>query len=228
MDLVFIGSGSSFNPVLKSNSAYLVVENDFFLLDCGENVFGEIWEMEELRKCKHIYVLITHLHGDHVGSLGTLISYCYCVLQRKITIIHPVSTIVKLLDLMGIEREYYDYSHWMPVKDCGLSVASIEVRHTACMKCFGYILKSEQESIYYSGDASEIPEEILEEFFQRKIQYIYQDTASYSKENSSHCHIRYLDENIPFEYRKYIYCMHLDENYETIEDKGFQVVKVIK
>ena len=42
MKLNFLGRGSAFNPVEGNNSAYFIDDNQLFLIDCGENVFGRI------------------------------------------------------------------------------------------------------------------------------------------------------------------------------------------
>ena len=75
-------------------------------MDCGETVYELLMKRSNLREYRQIYVLLTHLHADHVGSLGSLISYNYCILGRKICVIHPRATVVELLRLMGIKDEF--------------------------------------------------------------------------------------------------------------------------
>ena len=73
--LNFLGIGSAFNPVLDNTGAFFTDNGDFYLIDCGESTFKKIWNMEEMIQSRNIFILITHLHCDHVGSLGSLISY---------------------------------------------------------------------------------------------------------------------------------------------------------
>ncbi len=75
MQLNFLGIGAAYYPPFGSTSAYFVVQGHFYLIDCGETVFSALWNNHDLNECKDIYVLITHLHADHIGSLGSFISY---------------------------------------------------------------------------------------------------------------------------------------------------------
>lgn len=70
----FLGNGSAFNEELGNNSAFIKDEklNKLLLIDCGSSVFGSLLKAGILNGVKEVNVLITHLHPDHVGSLGDL------------------------------------------------------------------------------------------------------------------------------------------------------------
>lgn len=225
MRLNFFGRGSAFLPDLGNTNAYFHHENNFFMLDCGESTFHKVWQFEELEKCDEIVVLVTHLHADHVGSLGSLLSYCYCVLNRRLMIVHPEETIVELLDLLGIERKFYDYSKELPER-FGFQAEPIPVKHVDNMKCYGYLLKDQENTIYYSGDAATVPDEILGGFLTGEIEKVYQDVSTHEQSHPTHCHISTLEELIPPEKRNQVYCMHLDQMDEEFYTKrGFQVAR---
>ena len=114
MKLHFFGCGSAFNPAMGNTSAWFEMDGCLFLVDCGETVYELLMKRSNLREYRQIYVLLTHLHADHVGSLGSLISYNYCILGRKICVIHPRATVVELLRLMGIKDEFYNYYQELP------------------------------------------------------------------------------------------------------------------
>ena len=119
LDLHFFGCGSAFNPAMGNTSAWFEADGCLFLVDCGETVYELLMKRSSLREYRQIYVLLTHLHADHVGSLGSLISYNYCILGRKISVIHPRATVVELLRLMGIKDEFYNYYKGLPEEvDC--------------------------------------------------------------------------------------------------------------
>lgn len=225
--LNFLGIGSAFNPLFGNTSAFFTYNEDFYLIDCGESVFGKIWNLKEMTESKNIFILITHFHCDHVGSLGSLISYLYLKLNKIPYIIHPTEKIKEYLKIVGIEDKFYIYRNTLPeISEVKNSFA--EVRHTDDMKCYGYEIIFPEETVYYSGDAVEIPENILEKYFKGEIKEIYQDTCSYVSKNAAHGNIFYLEDTIPPEKRKNVYCIHLDRDFrDKIRDKGFGVPKVL-
>ena len=107
MKLNFLGCGSAFNPLDGNTSAYFTIGRKLYIVDVGESVFLKLYQKDLLRQYDEILILITHLHADHVGSLPSLISYCYYVKQKKVTVIHPNRSLITLLDHMGIAREAY-------------------------------------------------------------------------------------------------------------------------
>ena len=71
--LRFLGRGAAFNPVMENTSAWFSINGTFYLIDAGETVFGKIWDKDEFFSAERIAVILTHMHADHVGSLGTLV-----------------------------------------------------------------------------------------------------------------------------------------------------------
>jgi ribonuclease BN (tRNA processing enzyme) len=165
MELTFVGTGSAFNPVLENSNAFFTLGDRLYIIDCGETAFGKYWDLPALRNASEITVVITHLHCDHVGSLGSLVSYCYLVLKKRIRIVHPLDTIVKLLDLMGIKRECYEYLERLPdVPGEPVSFEPVQVDHVDNMVCYGYVISAGEDAVYYSGDATAVPPRVLEAF----------------------------------------------------------------
>lgn len=86
-----LGNGSAFNHKM-TNSSFLIKDSnkDFMLLfDCGESVFAELRrqdESEEINLKDLTDVFISHMDGDHVGSLKTLIYYMYFVHNKVLRI----------------------------------------------------------------------------------------------------------------------------------------------
>ena len=106
MKLHFFGCGSAFNPAMGNTSAWFEMDGCLFLVDCGETVYELLMKRSNLREYRQIYVLLTHLHADHVGSLGSLISYNYCILGRKICVIHPRATVVSFCGLWASRMNF--------------------------------------------------------------------------------------------------------------------------
>lgn len=227
MNLRFLGKGSAFYPVYGNTGAYMLYGKELYLLDCGETAFERLYELVGFDEIEQVYVIQTHLHADHVGSLGSLISYFHHILGRQVVVVHPQRTIVQLLTLEGIDPCGYIYKETLPENAAGLHAEPVEVKHARDMKCYGYILSDEEESVYYSGDSSELPPQIREQFLEGKIQRIYHDTASEDLPNPSHCYYGKMEQWIPREKRGQVYCMHLDSPCEDmLKERGFSVVEV--
>ena len=229
MKLTFLGLGSAFNPDMENTNAFFVLENELYLLDCGETAFGRIWNSKALGDCSRITVAITHLHCDHAGSLGSLISYCAIVLKKPIRIIHPLETVRELLELMGIARSAYT---WLPSLEAeterGVSFQPVEIEHVDNMRCFGYIISDSEKKIYFSGDAKAIPLEIIDSFLKGDLDEIYQDSSFETGDHATHGSFKWLEKTFAPEFRGRIYCIHLDRDYrETIREAGFRVPEIL-
>ncbi len=224
MKLKFLGIGAGFYPTYYNTSAYFIVDNNLILIDCGETVYKRLLDSIDIHSVDNIYVLITHLHADHVGSLPSLISYCACVVNKKIQVLHSEETICELLRLTGIKESFYTHHKQFEHTIKGVTIKPVRVKHAKDMKCFGYEIITEDDHIYYSGDSSSISEDILEKYLNGQIKRIYQDTSSSISNSSSHMYVGFLEEIIPKEFRKNVFCMHLDKDYkEELRQKGFSV-----
>lgn len=222
IDLHFFGRGAAFYPQLGNTNAYFTLERDLFFLDCGESTFEKAVRMLDLAAYDQIYVLLTHLHADHSGSLASLCSYTACVLQKQIWVIHPIDTITQLLTLQGISSDFYHYSPTLP-KACPLAAEPIEVPHAADMRCFGWLMKHDRDTVYFSGDSNEFSPRIAKELRDGNISRVYHDVTIHPSQ--SHCQLCKLEESIVPEDRKKVWCMHLDSDCEQeIMSKGFRVV----
>jgi glyoxylase-like metal-dependent hydrolase (beta-lactamase superfamily II) len=169
---------------------------------------------------------VTHLHADHVGSLGSLISYSFYVTGKKVRVLHPLDTIVQLLDLLGIKRSCYEFVKIEEGVDVdvgeGIMAKPIRVEHVTDMTCFAYILSDGEEKIYFSGDAKIMPQEVVEGLADGSIDRAYQDTSAKESDHPTHATISYLETAIPQELRKKVFCIHLDYDYRhMLEAKGF-------
>lgn len=230
MELTFVGTGSAFNPVLENSNAFFSVDDRLYIIDCGETAFGKYWSLPALRDAAEVTVVITHLHCDHVGSLGSLVSYCYFVLGKTIRIVHPLDTIVRLLDLMGIKRDCYEYLERVPDDDREPALfAPVRVEHVDNMVCYGYIISTADGTAYFSGDATAIPPDVLKAFRAGKIDRIYQDTSLVAGDHPTHGTLAYMEATFPREERDRVSCIHLDSDYRPLlREKGFALVKLLR
>ena len=226
LDLKFLGRGAAFYPVAGNTNAFFEADGDLFFLDFGESAFEKVYRMFDLKRYRHIYVLLTHLHADHAGSLASLISYTHCMLKIHITVVHPLDTVVRLLALQGISTSF---SRYLPAleTDCPVKAKPVEVPHAEDMRAFGYLVTHAGETLYFSGDSAVFPEEVAKAYMEGKIARIYHDTSSH--ESSAHCCYQQLAQRIPKEKRAYVYCMHLDDDYAgMLREMGFSVVEAVQ
>lgn len=224
IELNFLGRGSAFFPVLGNTSAYLEKDGTLLFLDCGESVFGMLYDRGILNRVQEVYVLITHLHADHVGSLGSLISYFYCQRNIKVQVIHPQQTIIDLLMLEGIDPQGYTYLADLPENRLSVQATAVRVAHVDNMRCYGYILGDKEDTLFYSGDSAEVAEEIKRMFFDGKIKRIFHDTSTHDRPHPTHCYYGELEKVFPEKVRDRIYCMHLDCDCEAmLMAKGFRI-----
>lgn len=227
LSLKFLGRGSAFNPSMGNTSAYVTIDKRLYLIDCGETVFERLLRTVDLEKYE-IWVLLTHLHADHVGSLGSLISYHFIVNHQRVRVFHVQSNVVDLLALQGIEPHFYEFVCATKLVHEDFSVKAIEVSHVPNMMCYGFLINHNGKTIFYSGDANTIPSEILSALHAGEIDRLYQDTSSHRTEHPTHCDMWRLAEMIEKPQRSKVYAMHLDNDYtKELRELGFQVVETI-
>lgn len=227
MTIEFLGFGSAFNPSFKNTNAYFTIANNLYFIDFGETAFETSKTKIDLGDYDHVTVIVTHLHADHVGSLPTLISYAYYVLGKKVTVIHPNNNIVKLLDLTGIERECYDFYNDIPEGlQKEISLTPIPVEHVKNMASYGYIIEANNQRIYFSGDAANVPDQVIDELEANRLDRMYQDTSSEDHENPTHCSFNLLKKLIKQEFRHKVFCVHLDRDFrQEIQREGFSCIR---
>ena len=239
--LKFIGIGSAFNTKLGNNNAFIKKEDELFMIDCGSTNFSRMMKMSLLKDVKKITILQTHLHADHVGSLGDLVGYAFHVMeprqQVKVTILTPpalTADVKAILKKVGVpETQYISIEiedEYQPNNLLGItSIKPIVVQHVPHLHCFAYLMKIDGQTVYYSGDCYMIPERILNEMLAGNIDLFYQDTSKLDVDGNVHLSLKKLTELIPSELRHKVICMHLDEGFSRDEavGLGFQVIESV-
>ena len=237
MELKFLGRGGAFLPEEGNTSAYFIRENKLFLFDCGETVFLALKRNNRLKKLveenniKDIQVYITHRHSDHVGSLSSLIFYCYYILGIRPKVFYPdkfdVSSIQlnRIMQIVGLNGNSLREFHVMDVPDNDIDF--IECKHTKNMKCCHYIIRVNDKKIFYSGDCLEVNEEIAPTLKYYDEVYLECSTQSYN----THMTLDKIEEYISLngeELRDKIYLMHIDslDLVDQAKEHNLKVVEV--
>ena len=222
--LHFVGKGAAFYPPYGNTSAWFMEDGLFHLIDCGESVFPKIWNNPEMLKSDKVVVLLTHLHCDHCGSLGSLISYCSITLKKKTTIFYPSGRLETFLSCVGIDPSYYEH-----IRNAeAFSYLGLEVYpsvHAPDMDCYSYMFNLGGKRIYFSGDSHVFPDEVALGLKMGKVDMVFHDTCM--RKNPHHCPLSQLEQKIAIKNRSKVWCMHLDGDYtKKIMDAGFNVVEV--
>jgi len=244
--LKFLGRGGAFNVKEGNTAAYLKKGDTLLLIDCGETTFGDMMRINLLHDVLDAHVLITHVHGDHIGSLSTFIYYCFYVRGFKPVVYYNDEDhrkdISMLLKLMGCDESFYKLQTMDDQGECASKVSlrkifpyhhieSIKVSHYPNMNsyAFRFCCMEGYQDVFYSGDINDI--KIIEKYvLEFRCHQAYIDTTLLDYEGNVHLSLRELDELFPQERRKSVWCMHvnLDECIEQARALGFNVVEVEK
>lgn len=241
--LKFIGTGSAFNTKLGNNSAYIKEGSKLFLIDCGSANFHRMKESGFLDDVDFINIYITHTHADHVGSLADLIFYMYfCKGEHtpKVEVIaHMDCNIVRFLKMNGIEDHQYFLREVLEGQvveiansQQDLGFTALKTNHVDNLFSTGLIIHNGKanSSVIYTGDTSDLNKNMigLLEDEETPIDALYVDTCSQDYEGNVHLSLKKLEEKVPQHLRNKVWCMHLDEGFDTTlaEELGFNVAKV--
>ena len=228
MKLKPLGIGSAFNSQeYGNNSWYFVRRNQVFMIDCGSTVFNTFKE-KGLDKYNSVNVIITHLHTDHIGSLGTLIEYLFYVKGFKtdiITDIHLKKDLRTYLSISGIEENMYNlitnnYED-KEVYHSNLGITFLETSHVPQLQSYSLLIDfwDSQKRVYYSGDFNSLPDIVtIYGNGDLEVEHVYIDFSI----NNSPVHLSNVELleritrwfiDIP------IHLMHLDDDVEVYKER---------
>ena len=179
MDLKFIGTGGAFEYEYGNSAAWVDFGGKQILIDAGHSVYPALRAKNLADKID--YLLITHLHDDHVGSLSTtILHHKYLLPQpRKAQILYPTAAFGDLLyqflkhSLLQPE-DYVDFVSMSFVP--GINFIDTTHHHKQGMQTFAYYFETDEELIMYSGDLGtpEIVFELLDQKPGKKIRVFHE------------------------------------------------------
>jgi len=144
-----LGVGGAFSPEIGNSSFFIVDKNGKgILLDCGYTVYPKLKKLELI---DHIdTVLITHTHGDHIGSLDTLLFHRRYILSKKTWLVSREETMVALEGIdPAFVQERHSFFHADELRDQYLAVDN---PHTTYVSSTGFFV---DDNVFISGDTSE-------------------------------------------------------------------------
>ena len=224
MEIRFIGNGSGFSKT--NTNAYIIIDNDLYLIDCSMLNMNRIKEMFNFRKYKSINILVTHMHADHVSGIPNLIQHLFHMYNIKTNIychLNLMNDINRLNDICGVNKDYYSVKD---AKSSNLSfvidVVKTEHSNNLVNGSYGYIFKLNNKVCIYTGDTKNL------NAFNKYINNcdeLYMDVSYESVD--AHININNFKKNIPNV--KKIYLMHLDDEEKISESiKDLDNVEIFK
>ena len=243
MELRFLGRGGAFFVEEGNTAAFFIENKTLFLIDCGESVFSKIVQTGLLKEnqIEDVICFITHLHGDHVGSLSSLIYYCYysaytdikhrirfsivchsCLINELCQMLRPQGC-TGLFNCPTIEILSWKYQSFSEAK-------FIRTVHQGQHPAFCIEFKTANGIVFYSGDTSDL--ELIRSYVQKgeEIERMYLEVTLLDYPGNVHLPLNALDEMMPKSLRQRVYLMHFNsaECIAKAEELGFQVVECIK
>ncbi|MEZ4829159.1 MAG: MBL fold metallo-hydrolase [Bacteroidia bacterium] len=158
MQIKFLGTGGAFDYESGNSAAWVSFNGINILLDCGNSVYRRLRETGLANKID--YILITHCHDDHVGSLASVILHHSYFLHppRKVNILVPSPEFEQHLRnfITFAIPEPDDYVTFVPLSAIpGISAIDTFGLHVKNMQSYGFIFESETDILVYSGDVGD-------------------------------------------------------------------------
>ena len=227
MKLNFLGNGSGFSKT--HTGAYFINGKDLIIIDCSMLNLQKILSLG-IENFENVYLLITHMHDDHVSGVTLFIQYMYYVYKNKLNILLPKELIENVLldfKIKGIPNEIYNLYNLD--KDISYSwfVSKIPTKHAPELdgECFGYVFNIDGKLIVYSGDTNTLAP--YESFLELATEFYVDISANYGS-----VHLKYEDveEKLLSYINKYnldIYVMHID-NEEALKKIINEKIKIVE
>lgn len=156
MQIQFLGTGGAFDPEYGNSAALVACSGKTFLIDCGFTVYATLKKFDLFNRID--YVLLTHLHNDHTGSLvNTALHYNLISNggKKKIRIAYPTKKFKKQVNrMMDIALQHSDdFVEWVSLDEVPeVMVIDTHSRHVNQYQTWGYVFREGDEIIVYSGD----------------------------------------------------------------------------
>lgn len=237
LQIQMLGTGNAFAKKYFNNNA-LVSSNLFTLLiDCGITAPMAFYTLGK-RFDEIDGILVTHLHGDHIGGIEELAYQMYYKYKKKIHLFVPRELVEPLWENSlkgGLNNgeegcSLHTYFHVIPLDEDhpmaiseDLNIELIRTEHIPNKKSYSLLIN---DSLFYSSDMRFNPELIERVHSEKKCKYILHDCQLY---NPGLVHST-LDEllTLPDEIQEKIQLMHYDDNMEDYQGKTGKMTFLIQ
>lgn len=209
MEIKFLGTGGVFDYEFGNSSALIKVADQTILIDCGPSVYPTLRKADVIDSLD--YILLTHLHGDHVGGLFSLILHLNLrsSRRRKARLLYASESfrdsVASFLRFSFPDLEAH--VAFVPVTEArGVGYIDTAGLHMPAMQSYAYYFAQGNELIYYSGDLGDI--RVTESFLSgRREEDVKVFHEMHYLEGSAHCHYRSV---MALLQRYRVYAYHMD------------------
>lgn len=151
MNIKFIGTGGAFDFTKGTAAAIVEIGGKKILIDCGFSTLPTLVAKDLAKDIDH--VLITHLHGDHVGGFSSLLPYLQIRLGNNASIITPTEDFRNEIHQFLTITYEAKRAIYAPIADFPeIGFIDTSNQHVEGMTSFAYYFKEDDQLIYYSGD----------------------------------------------------------------------------
>lgn len=158
MKLHFFGTGSGFAE--SHTNAYFFYGKDLVLIDMSMDHVRKAVSLAEEKNPENIFLLLTHLHPDHVSGVSMLCQFLYYTRNKtrmKITVPDFLADGIRgildaecadrgLYEILSTENMIQEHTEWLRRVIPTFHAPELEG------KCFGYLLNTDRTDIVYTGD----------------------------------------------------------------------------
>lgn len=179
MEIKFLGTGGAFDFAKGTASAIVTLDDGTnILIDCGFSTLPVLVEKDLAKTID--YILVTHLHGDHVGSLPTLLAYMHHKLGKEdLKIIAPDEVFQNELHSFLTATYEAKRASYISIKEFPqIGYIDTSNQHVDGMRSFAYYFSNGEQLIYFSGDIgnADTAQKFLADRTEEKIQVFHETT----------------------------------------------------
>ena len=191
----FLGTGGVFD-YKYGNSSLTIDCGRRVLIDCGPLVFPRLVELSIIDSID--YLLLTHLHGDHTGSIFQLSFYTMGVLKHPLKILYATDAFRKqietLLAAQGVPPTHFVMCPLQEVSE--IRAFDTTNKHAVGVISFAYLFDFGGEKVFYSGDLGDInvTKAILADIKPSEVIVFHE---MHHKEGKAHVHYSELNRLMP-------------------------------
>lgn len=208
MQIKFLWTWGFVDTEYWDSSAMVHLNQKNILIDCWASIFRKLQEVGVRDTVD--YVLLTHLHGDHIGSLFHLIAYYRGYLKKRLKIIYCTQEHLTLL------RTFMKF--WFPER-LEEAVEFVDIDTVAWCRCidtfglhftwlssFAYVFTEDKEEVFYSWDLWDIG--VVKSYLAKLSVGIHSTMyhgVNFGRPSTSHCSYKELEELELGENKLYVY-----------------------